>query len=338
MEATAASIVLALAACQPASLAPTASIGSADPSARAADSQRAHLYVSVATKSHYPSIERFRLANGIPAAKPDRVYSGFGGLIAVAGDGTLYVVTSSNVIDVFGSHDSTPARQIIVPSLTRRCHLISGGSSVVDGVAADANGYLFVAFLTYAGVKAKATRASPDFHWPCAGIVVYAPDASGKAQPMQAIRQDATPIGVAVDGSDDAYVADSEPAPLVDEFVNAILHPHKMRVFQSGYIGYVHAVATGRNGDLFIASTDSSYKSASIERYATDANGSGAPTSTISLPAGVQLLPAIAARERVLYVDNNYSSVDLYEADKNGSQSPFYSLPLSNVSSVAVGP
>ncbi|HEY1654693.1 MAG TPA: hypothetical protein VGF86_06245 [Candidatus Tumulicola sp.] len=34
-------------------------------------------------------IDRFRLVNGLPSATPDRTYSGYGPLMAVAGNGTL---------------------------------------------------------------------------------------------------------------------------------------------------------------------------------------------------------------------------------------------------------
>ncbi len=333
-QVAAIAVFLALTACQSGSLAPSASSWAVGPQGVGLpEADQAHLYVSVQTATHYPSVERFRLVKGIPATKPDRVYGGYGGLIAAAGDGTLYVL-SYNGIDVFAPGATAPTRQIIVPTLARRCHLISGGSSAINGLAADRNGYLFVALVTYTGAP-KGGDESPQFRWPCDGVLIYAPGASGKAQPVQTIRQNTTPVGIAVDGEDNVYFADRDS---VREFSNAILDPHRARVFQSQYTGNVHAVATGHNGDLFIASTDASYKSGRIERYARSAKGNGPPTNTIVLPAGVQLLPALAAKASVLYVDDNYDGVDLYKANENGSQSPFYSLSAANVSSIAVGP
>ena len=127
-------------------------------------------------------------------------------------------------------------------------------------------------------------------------------------------------------------------APKSTKFANSITNPKKTRVFSGGYVGNAVSIATDAKGNLYIASTDNSYKNGRIERYAPDAEGSGQPTSTIVLPSGVHLLPSIAERGRVVYVDDVFKGVDLYHARKDGSQSPFYSFAASDVSSMATGP
>ena len=318
-QVAAIAVFLALTACQSGSLAPSASSWAVGPQGVGLPEADQHICTS---PSRPQRITRqwsdFASSRASPPTKPDRVYGGYGGLIAAAGDGTLYVL-SYNGIDVFAPGATTPTRQIIVPTLARRCHLISGGSSAINGLAADRNGYLFVALVTYTGAP-KGGDESPQFRWPCDGVLIYAPGASGKAQPVQTIRQNTTPVGIAVDDEDNVYFADRDS---VREFLTQSLDPHRARVFQSQYTGNVRAVATGHNGDLFIASTDASYKSGGIERYARSAKGNGPPTNTIVLPAGVQLLPALAAKASVLYVDDNYDGVDSTKRMRTAAKAHF---------------
>lgn len=303
-----------------------------------------HLYVSVSTASHYPSVERFRLVDGVPQTKPDLVYEGYGGPLAVAGDGTLYVGNVSYKVAVvaFPPNASTPGREITLPNIFRHCGTGSGsGSTVVSSLAADTSGHLFVGIYTYYDAPRRTGAIKPSkskFPWPCEGVAVYAPTASGRARPIQTIRytQASYLLSLAVDSADDLFVDDTTTE--VDEFSNAVYDPQKTRVFRGGYVGYAHAIATDARDNLFIASTGASYKLGRIERYAADASGYGKPTGTITLSSGVHLLEAIAASKRLLYVDDVGSSVDLYHAHQNGNQSPFYSLPATNIVSVATGP
>jgi len=305
---------------------------------------RAQLYASVSTAAHYPSVERYRLLHGVPAANPDRVYSGYGGLMAVDGTGALYVVGGNGlIVDAFPAGSTKPKREIEIPYVAKRCKFGSGGTQAISALAADATGHLFLGIYTYAEDRAHMRRhdvppAPQTKGWPCEGVAIYAPGAEGKALPIQVIRYSipSDVIGLAVDAADNLYVAVNQAE--VDEYTNAINDPTKSRVFKSTYTGQIHSIATDERGDLFIASTGASYELGRIERYSPAAGGSGAPSSQITLSAGVHLLPALAAHARVIYLDDKYSSVDLYHAFKNGSQSPFYSLPAQNVSSLAIGP
>jgi len=334
--------LIALTACQgPATLAAPIS---AQPANHEAVEPRStgHLWISVSTSTHYPSIERFKLVNGVPQATPDLVYNGFGGLLAVAGDGTLYASAPNygNGVVAFPPNADQPNRTITIPE-HRVCNRGSGGYSEVSSLAADAGGYLFAGIYTTgtdapsSGSRNRGKHKSPRL---CEDVAVYSPKANGEAVPIQLIHfpKPHWLMGLAVDASDNLFVDDSTYE--VDEFANALVKPNKTRVFKGGDVGYAHSIATDGAGNLYIASTDASYKTGRIERYAPDADGSGPPTSAIVLPSGVYLLEAIAERGRVVYVDAQDKGVDLYHAHKNGNQSPFHSFAASNVISMATGP
>jgi hypothetical protein len=300
-----------------------------------------HLWLSVATSTHYPSIERFKLIDGVPQSSPDAVYGGYGGNIAVAGDGTLYTDSHEYAggVFAFSPGSSQPNREITIPAL-HSCDRGSGGSAEISTIAADAAGYLFVGIYTTGTLshpEGYKDRGAPKYPRLCEDVAVYSPTANGRAVPIQLIHfpQPHLMQSLAVDTADNLFVDDSGSE--VDEFANATTNPQKTRVF-SAYISNAHSIATDAKGNLYIASTDFGYKNGRVERYAPNADGSGPPTSTVALPTGVHLLEAIAERGRVLYVDDVNTGVDLYHPRRNGSQSPFYSLTASNVISVATGP
>jgi hypothetical protein len=282
------------------------------------------------------------LVNGVPEASPDLVYNGYGGLIAVAGDGTLYANAPNygNGVVAFPPNADQPNRTITIPE-HRVCDRGSGGYADVSSVASDTAGYLFAGIYTTGTIAPSGgsrNRGRAKFPRLCEDVAIYTPTANGDAIPVQLIRfpKPHWLMGLAVDATDNLFVDDSTYE--VDEFANALTNPKKTRVFSGGYVGYAHSIATDGAGNLYIASTDASYQTGRIERYAPNAKGSGQPTSTILLPSGVHLLESIAERGRVLYVDDVGKGVDLYHARKNGSQSPFYSFAASNVISMATGP
>ena len=339
-------LLFALTACQTPAIAPIASFRpTAERTVRPQAGSRTHLYAWVSSGTH-DSIERFRLIGGIPAKNPDRVYPRYGGDVAVAGDGTLYVgdstVTGEAVIYAFPPDSLRPKRVIIIPDLASQCQAAPGFTGE-NGIAADASGYLFVAIVTYSsGAGAlKQTKAGPpsSSEWPCEGVAIYAPGAMGDARPAQVIRygRGGDLTALAVDAADNLYVANSGRNN-VDEFANPIVNPTLTRTFRSAYIGKVHALATDREGDIFIAGTDPFYQSGRITRFTPDAKGRGKPTSTIRLAPGAHLFGSLTESGKVLYVNDTYKSVDLYHAFRNGDQSPFYSAPLVKVWSLATGP
>jgi hypothetical protein len=299
-----------------------------------------HLYVATVS-NQVLAIERHRLRKGIPAKAPDHVYTG-SGLLALAGNGTLYstLALSPIVVDVFSPGSEKPVRRIDVDP---GCHFSSSGFNVVKGIAADASGYLFVLIYSYPGAApSRASRgadSSPEARTPCNGVAVYAPNAKGKAHPVQAIRlsNSAGLDGLAVDGNDNLYVAGGSS---VNEYANAIVDPTLTRTFSGKYLGTVRAIATDAAGDVFIANAQQSYSSAWIDRYSSMASGGGPPTSMFDLEgSGPHWLWSIAVHRRYLYVDDTGTSVDVYDALKNGAQSPVDSLVESKkIDTIAADP
>jgi hypothetical protein len=341
-------LVFALTGCQSGAFAPSAPavpFGAAGARQGVTPGVRGgHLYVAVTTATHYPSIERFRIVHGLPESTPDRVYEGYGGLIAVAGDGTLYAfgnVASGGDIYAFGPRGTKPARKLDIPS-PGRCGVSSGEETEISALAADAQGYLFAAIYTYAGGVAPGTdRAVPakSGRVPCNGVAVFAPGANGKVSPVQTIPlgQRAVVTGIAVDPRDDLYI--TEDPYSIAEFTNAVADPQRSRVFHTKAPAHVSSVATDDAGDVFISNVNYGYKTGWIDRYSPGAKAKGPPTSQIRFQgSNLHFLVSIAVGRRVLYDVDDFTSVDLYHALQNRSQSPFYSLAANDVSAVAIGP
>ena len=118
-----------------------------------------HLWISVATSTHYPSIERFKLIDGVPETTPDLVYNGYGGRVAVAGDGTLYTDAHDYGSGVFAfpPDSNQPSREITIRQ-AHSCDRGSGGFAQISTIAADAAGYLFV------GIYTTGTRSRAEGH------------------------------------------------------------------------------------------------------------------------------------------------------------------------------
>jgi hypothetical protein len=306
-----------------------------------------HLYVSVAPASdpNYTSVERFRLVNGIPRSKPDRIYSGGQGMldiIAVSSDGTLYATglfSESLTVYAFDGGNTKPDRTIQVP-YPHHCGSFSSRATEISALATDPQGNLFVGILTFDQEASRrvAATVSPEasVHAPCNGVAIFAPNAKGQAKPIQSI--DLGRLGwvnsLAVDTKDNLYVGDY-PTNIL-EYANAVQGPKEIRLLHAHSADWVSALATDAAGDIFIANTN--YQSAVIDRYAPGA--SQGPNNEIQLSgSGFHTLQSIAVRGRDLYAQDQISSIDLYHARKNGPQSPFYSLATSGYFRfVAVGP
>lgn len=342
-------LLIMLSACQSGALTTAQAVPAQVPAWRATGDggHGRHLYVSVSTSTHYPSIERYRLVNGVPEMKPDRVYAGYGGLLALSNNGTLYVTGSDrsgdNLIFAFAPHSAKPQRTINVPS-PGRCGISSGEVWSVSALASDAQGYLFAAMYTYAEDASRRSQpshlgVSPEASVPCDGVAIFAPDANGKVNPVQTISLGLGSIvaGLAVDANDNLYVG-SYPFK-VFEYANAVTQPKRSRVFHTHLPARFTSLATDGAGNLFISNTEYGYKTGWIDRYAPTSKSKGPPVSQIQLAGpNLHMLFSIAVLGRDLYAADTDVSVDLYHARKNGAQSPFYSLAASNVTSVAAGP
>ena len=348
MRLTRLGLVFALVGCQSGAVSPgmpgdsPQGTGWLDGSGEKAD----HLYVSISPQSNpnSVSVKRFPLVKGIPQSKPDRVYRGHGQLIAVSSDGTLYASdpTSGSPMTVYafdGGHIK-PDRTIQVP-YPSNCGVSSSQVTQINALAADPQGNLFAGILTYNQDASRRPHRKaplrPSLRVPCDGVAIFAPDAKGRAKPIQSIDLglQAWVNSLAVDASDNLYIG-NYPTTIL-QYANAVKSPTQTRSFQTRYAGWVSSLATDAAGDIFVSNTN--YQTAVIDRYAPNVPSQGPPTNEIALAgSGFHSLLSIAVRGRDLYADDKIASVDLYHARKNGPQNPFYSLTFPYVRSVAVGP
>jgi hypothetical protein len=341
-------LVFALAACQSGTLSSGAPGGLPGGSGWLTGSSQTddHLYVSISPQHNpnYVSVKRFPFVNGVPQSKPDRVYPGHGQLIAVSSDGTLYASDPASsapmTVYAFDGGATKPDRKIRLP-FPRNCGAFSSQVTQINALAADPRGNLFVGILTYdqgARRRPHATappRLSPRV--PCNGVAIFAPDATGRVNPIQAIDlgPQAWVNSLAVDAADNLYVGNYPTAIL--QYANAVENPTQTRSFQTRSPGWVSSLATDAVGDIFVSNAN--YQTAVIDCYARNVPSQGPPTNEIVLAgSGFHALLSIAVRGPDLYADDKIDSVDLYHADANGPQTPFYSLAFPYVRSVAVGP
>lgn len=348
MRLTRLALVFALVGCQSGAFSPgmpggtPQGIDRPDGSSEKAD----HLYVSVSPQSNpnYVSVKVFPFVKGIPQSKPDRVYRGHGEIIAVSSDGTLYasdpLSASPMTVYAFDGGHTKLDRTIRIP-YPSNCGVSSSQVTQINALAADPQGNLFAGILTYDQDASRRPHwkapLRPSLHVPCDGVAIFAPDAKGRAKPIQSIDLglQAWVNSLAVDASDNLYIGNYPTAIL--QYANAVKSPTQTRSFQTRYAGWVSSLATDAAGDIFVSNTN--YQTAVIDRYAPNVPSQGPPTNEIALAgSGFHSLLSIAVRGRDLYADDKIDSVDLYHARKNGPQNPFYSLTFFYVRSVAVGP
>ena len=295
-----------------------------------------HLYQQVGF-----AIERFPLVHGIPQSQPDLTIAHYGGLIAVANDGTVYAMKVSRrgfngyVIYAFAPGQTTPNRSIVLPHQAP-CSLLN---PPVQGLSVDALGNLFVLIkYSLSGARPLApvrTRASFPV---CLGVAVYSPVASGQATPIQAIQvSDYYFGGMAVSSRDDLYVNLYDSAQ-TDEYVNAVQHPVQTRMMPAGLN---IAITTDRSGSAYMLD-DASGGQAHLDVF--DLSWvSGPPTRTIQLPSLFAYPSNAAIRGSFLYVNEMAKSgpgaVGVFEASASGSVNPLGTLNVDNLeAAMAVGP
>jgi hypothetical protein len=336
-------LTVALAGCQTAALAPSApGVPPGGTVLRQPDPSRdGHVYIAVTTSTHYPSVERFLIVHGIPESAPDRVLGGYGGLVAVSPGGTLYTFRSysDGGIYAFNPRGNKPVRRVVVGS-PGHCGISSGEESEISALAADAQGYLYVALYTYAGaLRPGAHRVAPAKvnRVPCNGVAIYAPDANGHAAPIQTIAYGFGTVvnAIAVDAQQHLFVADYPHQ--VYEYATPVQNPKRTRTFHTDAAAHVASLATDAAGDIFISNTNYGYKTGWIDVWTPSAKANGPPSSQIMLEgSSLHFLRSIAVRQQELFAADQFDSVSLYHALQNGDQSPFFSFTANDVSSVAV--
>jgi hypothetical protein len=293
-------------------------------------------YASTASVAIY----RFPLKNGIPTTKPNLTITGYGGGIAVSGNGTLYVSGGSphNQIFAFPSGSTKPQRSITIPAML---NCFSSLPAVPGPIAADVHGNLFVALNSFdslnRSVPAARRRVVGDWRL-CYGVAIFGPKQHGGERPEHEVifSSNQYVAAVGVDDAENMY-ASMFPSSLVQEYSNALRNPVPTQVFpwQPSTV-FVGGLATDSGGDVYMLNQWNEVR--------------------VFPPSGMQLrndmtfeaphdgATSIAATSQYVYVANDHfikmgaESVDIYKAGASGAQKPVFSLPVPGLVAVAIGP
>jgi hypothetical protein len=293
-----------------------------------------HLYLQVG-----PAIERFPLQNGIPSAQPDLTIPNYGGALAVAPDGTVYAMQLNPTggfhgytVYAFAPGQTKPSRKIVFPK-NGMCTL---SGPPVQGLAVDAQGNLFV-LVVYAqsGARRYLGVAHRDVFPICLGVAVLAPDASGKAKPLQTIAlNDFYFGGMAVSSRDALYVNLADNSQTL-EIADAVQHPHQTRTLPANDDP---AAATDLRGNVYLLNYSS--PGAMVNVFAPSWT-SGPPTRSISLSVPFNETIGLAVRGRLAYLATFGSggAVGVFDATGNGPENPLAVVNYGNVKGpIAIGP
>jgi hypothetical protein len=326
-------------AAPPKESAPSASVGAG--SLTVAPSGRNYLYVDRATALHKVLIERYLLHNGIPEKAPGFTITSprpfdYGGQIAVAGDGTLFVISDeTNAIDAFAFGKHTPERSIDLPS-HGPCVRNPSAEYDISTIAADRQGYLFVQFVTY---YTAGKPAGPPQDKVCAGIWVFAPGVKGHATPVLTIPLPLATYShsLSVDPADNLYIALGTYE--VREYADATTQPVLTREFRSS--SHLRPLATtDESENVFIVTTKGLYGSEHINRFTATGNPHDGPVNSIDVNTPNPHFPTsmTAFARHVYLVNDEETGIEMYHAYQRGPQTPFAFVNAKNVTSIQVAP
>jgi hypothetical protein len=291
-----------------------------------------HLYLQVGA-----SIERFPLQDGVPSTQPDLTIPHYGGVLAVAPDGTVYALRSrrSGGFDAFRVYafppgQTKPSREIVFPR-NGSCTL---SSPPVQALSVDERGNLFV-LVVYAQSGARQYRSvlREDTFPICLGVAVLPPNANGRAKPLQTIAlNDFYFGGMAVSSSDDLYVNLADYEQTLD-FADAVRHPHQTRTFPAQDNP---ADATGTRDDAYLLT----YSSGSVINVFAPTWTSGPPTRSITLSAPFNTTIGLKVRGRLAYLETTINdAVGVFDATGNGPENPLAVVNYVDMQGpMAVGP
>jgi hypothetical protein len=326
-------------AASPKESAPSALVGAG--SSTGAPSGRNYLYVDRATALHKVLIERYLLHDGIPEKAPGFTITSprpfdYRGQIAVAGDGTLFVVSGeTNAIEVFAFGKHTPERSIGLPS-HGPCERNPSSEYEVSTIAADRQGYLFVQFVTY---YTAGKPADPPKEKVCTGIWVFAPGAKGHATPVLTIPLPRATYSnsVSVDPAENLYIALGTYE--VREYADATTQPVLTRDFHRPS-NLRPLATTDESGNVFIVTTKDLYGSEHINRFTATGNPHDGPVNSIDVNTPNPHFPtSITAFARHVYIVNQQETgIEMYHAYQHGPQTPFAFVNAKNVTSIQVAP
>lgn len=314
-----------------------------------------HLYVA---GSNGGTVERFRMYDGVPTSPQDLSYAGVGAPIAVApADHALYA-TSSATISVFRNGSTIPERTLNISPPTS-CPYSPCSGSGPTALLVDPLGYLYVALNDSSSTVSKFGRIVR-ISWI---VQIYAPGASGDAQPISSIDVGSCQHGriYACFGSVDGLALDSEGDLLASGFgvewigkkiitrtsavyayASPVSNPTLVRTLTGSGVVLASGLATDPSAEMYVdnPTTGDWYSGPSfVAAYPETANGNPSPDREISV-AGAQFGSGIAVSPRnLLYVPDPVNNA-VYElhSDRNGTQVPISVLPFASPVAVALGP
>jgi hypothetical protein len=292
---------------------------------RAPDAGAEHLYVQVAQSSFSGSTYRYPLHDGVPASKPDFVYTAsLYSPFWVDPGGNLYGFTFQGVtpyLEVFAPSHKTPARTIQLPA--------PQFISVYVGVVSK-GGYVLAEFQGLDSALPLARSAGSCGSLGFSSVLVYGPGARGTDPPLQCfgVPSDSSVValGLALDPKGSLYVPDIDGVAV---YTRPIGYPQLSRFVAGRSFQNVYAVAVDSQGELYALSrNDYSF----VAAYAAYTNGDTLPQRTFAYPTPMKWGGNVAVDDGFVYVGAS-GEVLVYDKSAHGRTAPHATLQVAGGSS-----
>lgn len=282
-----------------------------------------HLYVAAApyTGSGGLGLERFPIVDGKPAQSPDLVYPNNTGPIAIGPDGSLYAGSDAGfqTIERFAPGSIKPESELLAKPCPHG-YIYDG----LSGLTVDAKGNLYVAIVEgVSGVRDRAAHRCPSQF-----VAIYAPDAKGRAMPINTIPIDlgaSEPVfGLAIDGSGD--LAADTTSSAVRIYADPTGKARLVRLFSSRALPLPQGIAFDATHPLvYIAN----FSPPSIVVLPSNAQGPTPARRVIQNAGGQSFCGQIALLGGFVFVaDSQAGTVYEFLKDAHGPAKPVASLSL----------
>jgi hypothetical protein len=296
----------------------------------------AHLYVQVSEAS-FASGPTFRypLHNGVPAAKPDFVYTtSLSSPFWVDPNGELYGITYNTDVPqlyIFHANRKAPYRYI---RLVTAAYITAYVGLITH------NGYVFVDFQNVDSARAAVQASGSCSSLDNPTILVYAPGSKRDDPPLLCFGVPFDPalqvLGLAIDPHGSLYLPVGDA---VNVYGSLTHDPHLIRSVDGLTFQNVNAVAVDAQGEMYaLSSNDYSY----VAAYAPYASGDTKPVRTFAYPTPMKWGGNIAVDDSFVYVAAG-GEVLVYDKRARGRVAPHAVLKVEGgsqgqASNVEVGP
>jgi hypothetical protein len=285
-----------------------------------------YMYVAFGTGCCHnrQSIWRWALSNGYPGLNPDMKIEGYAWPLATDTAGNLYGVHGQSIF-MFPRGSITPSRHVDVPTTP------PFSSTAVTAVMVDPNGYLYAAFH-----QERKQRRPVRAGTPANGVLIYAPNASGPAPPVQVITLDDLCYGLALDAQGELFA--SIQHGVVQVYANPIAAPQLVRTISGPAMKGPVGIGIDDQGELYVLEF-SRARFPTVTSFPDTANGQVKPDRTILLPTFDADGPGMTVYGQYVYLpDSTAEQVLIYQRNGRGHPTPF-ALPLGkeSITDVKVG-